>query len=205
MKAGACALVVLSIAGCASPPPPPKPKPPTYSERVILLPNRDGRPSAVVVKRATGEQELATPYQGIDLAGGKERPTAHTEAEVTGRYGALLKTQPARPFSYTLFFVTGRTDLTPQSKTALTEVREKIRGFPAAQVLVTGHTDRVGTPENNDALSLKRAAAIRDMLVEIGIARDAIEVVGRGERDPLVATPDGKAEERNRRVEIKLR
>jgi outer membrane protein OmpA-like peptidoglycan-associated protein len=52
---------------------------------------------------------------------------------------------------------------------------------------------------------LKRAAAIRDLLVQTGIPRDAIEVVGRGEREPLVQTADGKAEERNRRVELKLR
>lgn len=203
MKAAIAALIALSIVGCAKPPPPPKP--PEYSERIILLPNRDGRPSAVVVKRATGEQELSTPYQGLELAGGREQPAAYNEGEVARRYGTLLQTQPARPFSYTLFFMIGRTELTPQSRAALNEVREKIKGFPAAQVTVIGHTDRVGTPEANDALSLKRASAIRDLLVDIGIPRTAIEVVGRGERELLVKTPDGKAEERNRRVEIKLR
>lgn len=206
MKVVAAALIALSIAGCAKPlPPPPPPKPPQYSERIILLPNRDGRPSAVVVKRATGEQELSTPYQALELAGGKEQPVAYSEAEISRRYGALLQAQAARPFAYTLFFMIGRTDLTPQSRAALNEVRQKIKGFPAAQVTVIGHTDRVGTPESNDALSLKRASAIRDLLVEIGIPRTAIEVVGRGEREPLVQTSDGKAEERNRRVEIKLR
>lgn len=206
MKAAAAALIALTIAGCAKPPPPPPPpKPPQYSERIILLPNRDGRSSAVVVRRATGEQELSTPYQGLELAGGREQPAAYNEGEVTRRYGTLLQAQPARPFAYTLFFMIGRTELTPQSRAALNEVREKIKGFPAAQVTVIGHTDRVGTPDANDALSLKRASAIRDLLVDIGIPRTAIEVVGRGERELLVQTPDGKAEERNRRVEIKLR
>lgn len=206
MNRAVLALLAVTIAGCAKPPaPPPPPKPPQYSERVILLPNRDGRPSAVVVKRATGEQELSKPFQGVELAAGKEQPATYTEAEVARRYGVLLQTQPARPFSYTLYFTIGRTDLTPQSKAALNEVRDKIKGFPAAQVTVIGHTDRVGTPEANDALSLKRAGAVRDMLIEIGIARAAIEIVGRGEREPLIQTPDGKSEERNRRVEIKLR
>jgi outer membrane protein OmpA-like peptidoglycan-associated protein len=117
----------------------------------------------------------------------------------------VLGAQPARPFTYTLFFVTGSTELTAQSKASLTEVRGKIKGFPAAQVSVIGHTDRVGSVEANDALSLKRAAAIRDMLIQIGIPREAIEVVGRGERELVVQTADGVAEERNRRVEIKLR
>jgi outer membrane protein OmpA-like peptidoglycan-associated protein len=204
VKSALTLVAVIAIAGCAQPPKPPPPKP-KYSERIILLPNRDGRASAVVVKRATGEQELAAPYQGIDLTGDQEKPAGYSEQEVQKRYGQVLAVQPARPFSYSLYFVTGRTDLTPQSKAALGEVREKIKSFPAAQVTVIGHTDRVGTPEANDALSLKRAGAIRDMLVQIGIPREAIEVVGRGEREPLVQTQDGKSEERNRRVEIKLR
>jgi alkylhydroperoxidase/carboxymuconolactone decarboxylase family protein YurZ len=149
------------MAGCAKPPPaPPKPR---YTERVILLPSRDGRPSALVVKDATGERDLTKPYQGVELGTGVERPMAHTEAEVSRRYGEVMRAQPARPFTYTLYFVAGRTDLTPQSRTALDEVREKIKGFPAAQVTVIGHTDRVGSTEANDALSLKRAGAVRDL------------------------------------------
>lgn len=204
MKAAAAVLVALSISilGCAQPPAPPKP---TYSERIILLPNRDGRQSAVIVKRATGEQELSTPYQALELAAGREQPGQLDKGEVEQRYGSVLSAQPARPFSYTLYFNSATTDLTPQSRTSLNEVRQKIKGFPAAQVTVIGHTDRVGSPESNDALSLKRAGAVREMLIQIGIPRDAIEVVGRGERELLVQTPDGKAEERNRRVEIKLR
>ena len=197
--------LAIALAGCAEPPKPkPKPKP-QYSERVILLPSRDGRPSAIVIKRATGEQELASPYQALELASGKELPAQVSPAEVAKRYGGVLAVQPARPFSYALFFRTGTAELTAQSKASLNDVREKIKGFPAAQVTVIGHTDRVGTPEANDALSLKRAGAVREMLVQIGIPRDAIEIVGRGEREPLVRTADGKAEERNRRVEIKLR
>ena len=204
VKTAAALLVVVSVLGCAQPPKP-QPKLPQYTERIILLPNRDGRQSAVIVKRPTGEQELSTPYQALELAGGKEQPAQLREGAVEQRYSGVRGSQPARPFSYTLYFISATTDLTPQSKAALNDVRQKIKGFPAAQVSVIGHTDRVGTPESNDALSLKRATAVRDMLIQIGIARDAIEAVGRGEREPLIQTPDGKAEERNRRVEIKLR
>ena len=204
MKAAPALFVALTLLGCAAPPKP-QPPLPQYSERVILLPNRDGRKSAVIVKRPTGEQELSTPYQALDLTGPREQPAQLSAGEVQQRYGGVLGSQPARPVSFTLYFNSATTDLTPQSKTLLNDVRQKIKGFPAAQVSVIGHTDRVGGPEANDALSLKRAAAVRDMLVQIGIPRDAIEAVGRGERELLVPTPDGKPEERNRRVEIKLR
>jgi outer membrane protein OmpA-like peptidoglycan-associated protein len=201
-KAAFVAAIGVVLFGCAEPP---KPKPPTYSERIILLPNKDGRSSAVIVKRASGDQEISTPYEAVELAGGKEQRTELDKAQVEQRYGTVLQAQPARPFTYTLYFTTGTTDLTAQSRQSLNEVREKIKGFPAAQVSVIGHTDRVGSVESNDALSLKRAAAIRDLLVQIGIPRQAIEIVGRGEREPIVQTADGVAEERNRRVEIKLR
>ena len=203
-RKAALAVAVASVLSACAQPPKPAPQP-QYSERVILLPSPDGKPSALIVKRATGEQQLATPYQGLDLAAGKEQPTQYSQTDVQQRYGGVMQAQPARPFSYTLFFNTGTADLTTQSRASLNDVRQKIKGFPAAQVTVIGHTDRVGTSEANDALSLKRAAAIRDMLVQIGIPKDAIEVVGRGEREPLVQTADGKSEERNRRVEIKLR
>lgn len=193
----------LLLLGCAQPP---KPAPaPQYSERVILLPNRDGRRSAIVIRREGGEREVDVPYQGVDMAGGREETVAYGAEEVAKRYSAILEVQPARPFTYILFFVTGRTELTAQSRAALSEVREKIRGFPAAQVSVIGHADSVGSAEANDVLSLKRASAVRDLLVQVGIPRDAIEVVGRGERELLVKTTDGVSEERNRRVEIKLR
>jgi outer membrane protein OmpA-like peptidoglycan-associated protein len=194
-------LIAVSLFGCAEPPK----KGPTYTERITLLPNRDGRKSAVVVKRATGEQEIATPYGSVELVGGKEQRTELAKEQVEQRYGEMLGSQPARPFTYTLYFTTGTAELTAQSRQSLNEVRQKIKGFPAAQVSVIGHTDRVGSVESNDALSLKRAAAIRDLLVQIGIAREAIEIVGRGERETIVQTADGIAEERNRRVEIKLR
>lgn len=201
MKAAPALFVAISLLGCAQP----KPPAPQYSERVILLPNRDGRKSAVIVKRATGEQELSTPYQALELAGTKEQPAQLSAGDVERRYAGVLGSQPARPISFILYFNSATTDLTPQSKTLLNDVRHKIKGFPAAQVSVIGHTDRVGGPDANDALSLKRASAVRDMLVQIGIPREAIDAVGRGERELLVPTPDGKPEERNRRVEVKLR
>ena len=187
------------IGGCAQPP---KSK---YSERVILLPNKDGHRSTLVVKRASGEYELAAPFEAFELTAGREEQRTYAQDDVAQRYGEVLDVQPARPFTYTLFFITATTHLTPQSSASVQEVKEKIRSFPAAQVTVIGHTDRVGNDVDNDSLSFKRAASIRDMLIQIGIPREAIEVVGRGEREPLVRTADGVSEEKNRRVEIKLR
>jgi OmpA-OmpF porin, OOP family len=63
----------------------------------------------------------------------------------------------------------------------------------------------VGSVGDNDHLSLARAQAVQDMLAQLGLRSDFIRAVGRGEREPLVPTPDEQPEPRNRRVEVIVR
>lgn len=76
---------------------------------------------------------------------------------------------------------------------------------PAADIVVVGHTDALGSDATNDALALKRAQTVRASILGRGIAADSVSAVGRGKRELLVPTPDGVAEPRNRRVEILVR
>ena len=75
------------------------------------------------------------------------------------------------------------------------------RGFLA----VIGHTDRVGSVQSNDALSLQRARAVRESIIADGFDPNRITAAGRGERDPAVPTDDEVAEPRNRRTEVIVR
>jgi outer membrane protein OmpA-like peptidoglycan-associated protein len=59
--------------------------------------------------------------------------------------------------------------------------------------------------EANDALSLRRAQATRELLISRGFDARRVQAVGRGERQPAVATDDEVAEPRNRRTEIIVR
>ncbi|NOY68540.1 MAG: OmpA family protein [Deltaproteobacteria bacterium] len=74
---------------------------------------------------------------------------------------------------------------------------------PKLKVEIQGYTDNVGTQAYNLALSEKRAGSVMNHLVEKGVARDRIYVVGYGAESPVAdnATPDGRA--KNRRVELK--
>ena len=200
MRGVLAVLIVLVVAGCQTPPPPPKD---TYRERIVLLPSRDGRASAVVVTRGGVEQQLSAPFESVERVEGQDRRSVASAAEVQQRYGDTLAAQPPRPFSVTLFFNLGTTELTPQSRLHAQEVQSKIAGFPAPQVSVIGHADFTGPTELNDALSLKRALVVRDYLITLGIPAASIDVVGRGARDLLVPTKG--PEERNRRVEVRLR
>ncbi|MFZ2267037.1 MAG: OmpA family protein [Azonexus sp.] len=194
MKTELClTLLALSLlAGCAS-------------ERVVLLPAADGRPGAVVVRDPQGEQLLDQPYAATVRRLGENRTYQSSPEEVQQRFGAALAARPARPHSYLLYFQGGGNELTPESQADFVRMRGEIVARAAAEVMVIGHTDSVGSVQANDALSLKRAEAVRALLVEAGIPAGQLEVAGRGEREPLLPTADEVAEAKNRRVEINVR
>lgn len=176
------------------------------ADRVVLLPQADGTPSAVVVKSARGETVLDRPYAVADVGRQGSLATTQTDAAAVGaRYGAVLAAQPPRPVSYTVYFRTGSDELTAESQAAFDQVKAELARRPAPEIVVIGHTDRVGSVADNDALSVRRAGFVRAALLAAGIGTAQIEATGRGEREPLVPTADEVAEARNRRVEINVR
>ncbi|AOK61324.1 flagellar motor protein MotB [Burkholderia ubonensis] len=102
-------------------------------------------------------------------------------------------------------FDSGKAALKPDSTRAMVGALELIKAHPGKRILVAGHTDDVGKPDRNLKLSVDRAAAVRDWLVDAsGIAPTQFAIQGYGDTRPVAnnATPEGRA--RNRRVEITL-
>jgi outer membrane protein OmpA-like peptidoglycan-associated protein len=199
----AVALIAIVLSGCAAQP---KVEPaPRLRERIVLLPSDTGRPSAVVVRAQDTEVALDTPYAAADLRGAVLESNALTAEEVQQRYGALISAQPPGPRPFTMYFELDSDELTAASKAAFENARLIVASWSAAEVVVIGHTDRLGTFEYNDQLSRRRAQVIASRLMASGVPSTAIEIAARGEREPLVHTPDGLPEPRNRRVEIKVR
>lgn len=108
--------------------------------------------------------------------------------------------QPARNFM--LFFGDDHANVTPGSEAVIQEAARAARATPNARITVSGNTDTFGGSAYNRALSLRRAEAVRDALVQDGINPATISVVGHGEDALLVSTRDGVREPKNRRVEI---
>ena len=178
----------------------------TRSDRVILLPGADGQPSgAVSVRTPKGELLLKESYAQATVVGGALEPGRSSAEQIKADYSELLAVQPARARQWVVFFEPGTQTLTPASLPALAALKAALADMAAGEVIVTGHTDRVGNLTDNDRLSLARAQAVRDLLATIGVPAERIAVAGRGEREPVVATADEVNEPRNRRVEIKLR
>ena len=104
--------------------------------------------------------------------------------------------------SFMVFFDWDRADLSPQALATIDQAAQAFRTKGNARITATGHTDRSGPDSYNMALSLRRANAVKDALVRTGVPATAINVIGRGETQPLVQTADGVREPQNRRVEI---
>ena len=105
--------------------------------------------------------------------------------------------------------------LKPEGKAAIdSQIVGKLSQIQKLEVvLVTGHTDRLGTDAHNQPLSQRRADAVRDYLVSKGVPRDRIETIGMGEKQPL---PGVQCDQKNlkeliaclqpnRRVEVEVK
>ena len=198
LGASVVTLMATLFAGCATPPPPPR-------GTVILLPEAGGKDTALVVTQGGKEVLLDQPYAGARLAASGPRKYTTTAAEVQTQFGSALAAQPARPAQFTLYFVEGKDEFTDGSRRSIDGVFAEIANRPVPDVLVIGHTDKVGNDADNDVLSRQRAEVVRRALIARGIAPENVVVIGRGEREPIVPTADGVAEPRNRRVEILVR
>lgn len=144
-----------------------------------------GRPVAIArpeVERVTGEGELIVADDGEELTFGAD-----------------------------VFFAFDEAELTNTARDTLDELAGEIeqRADASGAMQVVGHSDSVGDPGYNEALSEQRAQAVADYLIDVlGLGDVDLRVEGRGEAEPVAPNetddgednPDGRA--RNRRVEL---
>jgi outer membrane protein OmpA-like peptidoglycan-associated protein len=187
--AGLCVVLV----GCAS------------SGTVVLLPEKDGKQTAVSVKQGDKEVVLDQPYAAARTTQLGPRAYVASPQDVSTQFGPALAAQPARAMSFTLYFVEGKDEFTDQSKQVVYGILTEIAKRPVPDVLVVGHTDTVGSDQANDVLGQQRAEIVRVALIRLGIAPDDIRALSRGKRSLAVQTPNGVSEPLNRRVEIIVR
>jgi outer membrane protein OmpA-like peptidoglycan-associated protein len=106
------------------------------------------------------------------------------------------------PQSYMVFFDFDKSVLTPEAKAILASAAAEFKRDGYVRIIVTGHTDTVGTNEYNQKLSERRAAAVKSELARLGVDMKTIEATGVGKNGLMVPTADGVREAQNRRAEI---
>ena len=177
----------------------------TTKELIVLLPGEDGAGGTVAIAEPQRTTIIDAPLGAakIDAKGRVQKDTL-SEDDVKRTFAAALAAQPPKALSFILYFEKN-TEIMPDSRATLDALLAEVAGRQAVEVQITGHTDRVGKVEDNDRLSMERAEAIRDVLIKNGLHASFVRIVGRGEREPLIPTPDEQVEPRNRRVEVIVR
>jgi OmpA-OmpF porin, OOP family len=107
--------------------------------------------------------------------------------------------------SLTVNFASGSAELTPSAVRTLDTLGHALTtsDLSGYRFRIEGHTDTVGTPDGNRALSQKRAETVAAYLeTKFGVQADKLTAAGVGQDGLLVATPDQTPEPRNRRVKI---
>ncbi len=103
-----------------------------------------------------------------------------------------------------VFFDTGSANLRPESAPELNRLARLLKENPGLNVRINGHTDNVGSPEDNQALSEARAKAVYDFLLEKGIEDERLSYKGFGESRPVAGNDTAEERQRNRRTEFEV-
>ena len=121
-------------------------------------------------------------------------------ADASSLKGELEKT--GHVAVYGILFDTGKATLQPASDGSLNQILQMLQQDDSLKVLIEGHTDNVGALVANQALSEKRAQAVRDWLTAKGIAAERLTAKGYGASKPVADNNTEEGRAKNRRVEL---
>ncbi len=211
LKLSTVAILACSIAalpGCETAPPPPPVRPAAFTPLGLNAPYLYGdvisghRARAAKMKAAKIRPLTAASAPGYmaELARELRVQTAGIGLDILQVGNGLVIRIPA-----TLTFDEGSSSVKPQFDATLLEISREIRGRSQTYVDVFAHSDLSGSPQGNQAISDRRAAAVATYLAGHGVSKSRIASKGLGESAPLY-NPEANESQKaaNRRVEIRL-
>lgn len=160
-------------------------------------------------RRHTGKLILYRTQEIVETAGSKF--IAHGWRDIflddlkNKRNAPEIRAIERKNFVFTpIYFDTDQSEIKPEFHTFLNKMIRVVNGHSDLRIKITGHTDAVGSDAYNDALSKRRATAIRAYFVAHGLAADRLVIDFKGEKLPVDnnETPEGK--QRNRRVDFEF-
>ena len=98
-----------------------------------------------------------------------------------------------------MFFALDQSDLSEEARGLLQKDTDWMKKWTTTKVMVEGHADSRGTNEYNLALGERRADAVRDYLVSLGVPTDRITIVSKGEEQPFCSDENEACWQQNRR------
>lgn len=160
--------------------------------------------------RRENDAQRAAHQAALDSAA---KDKAQSEAEKTelrtqllAQFNAILQTRDtARGLIINMsdvLFDTGKFSLRPLAREKLAKVAGIVSGHPGLRLDVEGHTDGVGGDDYNQQLSEERGGAVRDYLLQEGMAAASVTSKGFGKTQPVASNDTTEGRQQNRRVEI---
>jgi len=201
-----CSLAVL--AGCQTAPPPPVAVPVAFTALGTSAPYllgdvisgqkaRAAKMKAAKIKPLTYAE--VGPYMA-DLDAELRRQTAGIGLDILQVGGSIVVRIPA-----TFTFDAGSATVKPSTDATLLEIARTVKTRTRTFVDVLAHTDTTGSPQANQALSDRRAAAVATYLAGHGVSRARLASRGLGETTPLYPLESSEEQKAaNRRIEIRL-
>ncbi len=107
-------------------------------------------------------------------------------------------------YSADAFFDFDKSIVKPEGQEALDKLVKHMEGVDIEVIIATGHTDWTGTEEYNQALSIRRAEAVKAYMVSKGVDPKQIYTEGKGELQPVASNKTREGRAKNRRVEIEV-
>lgn len=172
---------------------------------VVLLAEDDGSVGRVSVTTDAGTTTLDKASEGVNIDNKPGKTFSVDPQRITRDFGPAIASTPKKPASFYLYFYEGGSQLTAASAAEIPKFFNEIKQRPAPDISVIGHTDTVGSAEDNERLSLQRAQATAEILKKNLPQVININIDSHGEKNLLIPTPDNTDEPRNRRVEITVR
>ena len=108
-------------------------------------------------------------------------------------------------YSRSILFNSGKATFQKQTDQVLQSMVAIFKEYPQANFSLEGHTDSDGSKSMNQALSERRANAVRDYLIANGISSERLTAAGFGESNPIASNRTRAGKKENRRVEVKLK
>jgi outer membrane protein OmpA-like peptidoglycan-associated protein len=156
---------------------------------------------------AQAQRTAADAQRATDDARAKTAEAQARAAALEAQLADLAAKKTERGIVITLgdvLFGTDKATLTSDGMRSAQKLADVLKQNPMRKVLVEGFTDSTGASAYNQELSSRRAASVRDALMQMGIAADRINVRGYGEAYPVAGNDNAAGRQLNRRVEIVL-
>jgi outer membrane protein OmpA-like peptidoglycan-associated protein len=156
---------------------------------------------------AMSQQEAAMSQQEAAMSQQQARDAEMRASELEAQLEELNAKKTERGLVITLgdvLFDTNKAQLKSGGSRSLQKLADFLKQYPQRKARIEGYTDSTGGADYNQALSERRANAVRTSLVDMGISNDRISTHGYGEDSPVAANDTASGRQLNRRVEIIL-